>query len=95
MGTCLTAPSASAAWKTPQMLWAEMQDRRMFNEILFSSYEGISNDRLMILADDARRMGPAGNEGRAHCSLQVDTHIVSGFAQFAPHAADVAEGRRV
>ena len=44
---------ARAAWKTPQMVWAEMLDRRMFNEILFSSYEGISRDRLMILADDA------------------------------------------
>src|SRR3954464_1369599 len=43
---------ARAAWKTPQMIWAEIQDRRMFNEILFSSYEGISKDRLMILADD-------------------------------------------
>jgi len=36
-----------------QMIWAEMQDRRMFNEILFSSYEGISHDRLMIPRDDA------------------------------------------
>ena len=42
---------ARAALKAPQMVWAEMQDRRLFNEILFSSYEGISRDRLMILAD--------------------------------------------
>jgi len=44
---------ARAAVKAPHMVWAEYQDRRMFNEVLFSSYEGISKDRLMILADDA------------------------------------------
>src|SRR4029077_9569632 len=33
---------ARAAWKSPQMVVAELQDRRMFNEVLFSSYEGIS-----------------------------------------------------
>lgn len=44
---------ARAALKTPQFIWAELQDRRMFNEALFTSYEGISQDRLHILADDA------------------------------------------
>ena len=44
---------ARAALRSPQMLWAEMQDRRLFNEALFASYEGISQDRLLILADDA------------------------------------------
>lgn len=42
-----------AAIRAPQMAWAEMQDRRLFNEALFSSFEGISNDRLLVLADDA------------------------------------------
>jgi len=39
--------------KSPQMIWAELQDRRLFNEMLFTSFEGISQDRLLILADDA------------------------------------------
>lgn len=37
----------------PQMLIAEMRDRRTFNELLFSNYEGISEDRLHVLADEA------------------------------------------
>jgi HAD superfamily hydrolase (TIGR01490 family) len=42
-----------ALLRSPQMVWAELQDRRLFNEALFTSYEGISQDRLLILADDA------------------------------------------
>jgi HAD superfamily hydrolase (TIGR01490 family) len=42
-----------AAVRAPQMAWAELQDRRLFNEALFSSFEGISHDRLTVLADDA------------------------------------------
>jgi HAD superfamily hydrolase (TIGR01490 family) len=37
----------------PQMIMAEMRDRRMFNELLFSNYEGITRDRLLVLADEA------------------------------------------
>jgi HAD superfamily hydrolase (TIGR01490 family) len=44
---------AVAALKSPSFMWAELQDRRMFNEALFTSFEGISQDRLLILADDA------------------------------------------
>lgn len=44
---------ARAALRSPQLVWAELQDRRMFNEALFTSYEGISRDRLLLLADDA------------------------------------------
>ena len=44
-----------AVVKAPAMLWAEMRDRRMFNEILFSAYEGISQDRLVELAASAYR----------------------------------------
>lgn len=44
---------ARAAFRSPQMILAELQDRRMFNEVLFTSYEGISEDRLHVLADDA------------------------------------------
>ncbi len=42
-----------AALLTPQMLVAEMRDRRLFNELLFSNYEGTSQDRLLVLADEA------------------------------------------
>src|SRR4029077_20826050 len=44
---------ARAVWKSPQMVLAELQDRRMFNEVLFTAYEGMSGDRLHILADEA------------------------------------------
>jgi HAD superfamily hydrolase (TIGR01490 family) len=42
-----------AALLAPQMALAEAQDRRMFNELLFSTYEGITRDRLLCLADEA------------------------------------------
>lgn len=41
-----------ALLKAPAMAWAELQDRRLFNEVLFSVFEGISEDRLVTLADD-------------------------------------------
>ena len=44
---------ARAALQSPSLVLAEFQDRRIFNEALFTSYEGISQDRLLILADDA------------------------------------------
>ncbi|MEO7108858.1 MAG: HAD family hydrolase, partial [Polyangiaceae bacterium] len=44
---------ARAAMQAPQMLLAELRDRRLFNELLFSVYEGTSEDRLRVLADDA------------------------------------------
>jgi HAD superfamily hydrolase (TIGR01490 family) len=43
---------ARAALNAPRMAIAEMQDRRLFNELLFSSYEGMSEDRLYCLADE-------------------------------------------
>lgn len=42
-----------AALKAPQLALAEMQDRRLFNEMLFTTFEGMSADRLNLLADDA------------------------------------------
>jgi HAD superfamily hydrolase (TIGR01490 family) len=42
-----------AALRAPEMALAELRDRRLFNEALFSVYEGISHDRFHILADDA------------------------------------------
>jgi HAD superfamily hydrolase (TIGR01490 family) len=44
---------ARAAWRGPHMAFAELRDRRMFNELLYSTYEGMSEDRLLVLADEA------------------------------------------
>jgi HAD superfamily hydrolase (TIGR01490 family) len=44
---------ARAAVAAPRMALAEIVDRRRFNELLFSAYEGISHDRLHLLADEA------------------------------------------
>jgi HAD superfamily hydrolase (TIGR01490 family) len=41
-----------AAFSAPRLAWAELRDRRFFNELLFSIYEGVSEDRLMLLADE-------------------------------------------
>lgn len=38
--------------KAPAMALAELLDRRTFNELLFSTYEGMSEDRLVLLADE-------------------------------------------
>jgi HAD superfamily hydrolase (TIGR01490 family) len=40
------------ALAAPRLALAELQDRRMFNELLFQAYEGTSQDRLHILADE-------------------------------------------
>jgi HAD superfamily hydrolase (TIGR01490 family) len=41
-----------ALFRAPSMALAELVDRRMFNELLFESYEGMSEDRLVLLADE-------------------------------------------
>jgi HAD superfamily hydrolase (TIGR01490 family) len=41
------------ALKAPALLAAEMVDRGTFNELLFEAYEGMSEDRLHELADEA------------------------------------------
>jgi HAD superfamily hydrolase (TIGR01490 family) len=41
-----------ALLRAPSMVVAELLDRRMFNELLFSTYEGMSEDRLVVLADE-------------------------------------------
>lgn len=50
-----------ALLKAPAMMVAELVDRRMFNELLFSTYEGMSEDRLELLADEvfAAKIRPA------------------------------------
>lgn len=41
-----------ALMKAPATIVAELVDRRLFNELLFSAYEGMSEDRLELLADE-------------------------------------------
>lgn len=41
-----------ALFKAPSMAVAELWDRRMFNELLFSTYAGMSEDRLILLAEE-------------------------------------------
>jgi HAD superfamily hydrolase (TIGR01490 family) len=38
--------------KAPLMAWAELRDRRTFNELLYSAYAGISEDRIEVLSKD-------------------------------------------
>ena len=42
-----------ALFRAPSMAMAELVDRRTFNELLYSSYEGMSEDRLVLLAEEA------------------------------------------
>jgi len=41
-----------ALLKAPRMAYAELMDRRTFNELLYSAYAGMSEDRLALLADE-------------------------------------------
>jgi HAD superfamily hydrolase (TIGR01490 family) len=41
-----------ALFGAPRMALAEMVDRRTFNELLFASFAGISEDRMVLLAED-------------------------------------------
>ena len=40
------------ALRAPQLLFAELRDRRMFNEMLFECFAGHSEDRVEVLADE-------------------------------------------
>ena len=42
-----------ALLRGPAMALAELRDRRMFNELLYASYEGMSEDRLYLLSEEA------------------------------------------
>lgn len=41
-----------ALFDAPRMAFAEMQDRRMFNEILFSHFKGMTEDRIEVLSKE-------------------------------------------
>ncbi len=73
----------------PRMALAEMLDRRRFNELLFASYEGISQDRLLILADEAfdstikRALYPGARDLVQRCRAQGhEVVLVSGALDF-------------
>lgn len=38
--------------KAPAMIAAELRDRRMFNELLYSAYAGVSEDRMEVLSEE-------------------------------------------
>ena len=44
---------ARTVLRAPRLAVAEFQDRRLFNEMLFEAYAGMSQDRLLVLADEA------------------------------------------
>ncbi|XXT18930.1 HAD-IB family hydrolase [Sorangium sp. So ce429] len=75
--------------KAPWMMMAELQDRRLFNELLFSSFDGVSEDRLVALAEEAfaKVLKPA-IYGKARdlvkCSLDKghDVVLISGALDF-------------
>lgn len=80
---------ARAAIRTPQLVWAELQDRRMFNEMLFQAYDGISEDCLHFLADDAFEsvlkpaLFPHAKDLVARCRDEgQDVVIISGALDF-------------
>lgn len=75
--------------KAPWMAAAEAQDRRLFNELLFTSFEGVSEDRLVALAEEAfdRVIRPAiyaKARDLVRCSLDKghDVVLVSGALDF-------------
>jgi len=44
---------AETAMRAPRLALAEWQDRRIFNEALFMAYQGMSDDRLQVLSEEA------------------------------------------
>jgi HAD superfamily hydrolase (TIGR01490 family) len=80
---------ARAAAGGPRMALAEMLDRRRFNELLFAVYEGMSRDRLHILADEAfdtvirRALYPGARDLVQRCRAEGhDVVLVSGALDF-------------
>jgi phosphoserine phosphatase len=43
---------AGLAADAPRLAFAEWRDRRWFNELLFKHYAGLTEDRLVVLADE-------------------------------------------
>lgn len=75
----------AALLRAPAMALAELRDRRTFNELLFASYEGFSEDRLLELSEEVYEevMRPkilAGAKSLVQRSLDAghDVVLVSG-----------------
>lgn len=47
--------------RSPRLLWAEVRDRRTFNELLFECFRGTTEDRIHVLADEAYEWCMKGN----------------------------------
>ena len=77
-----------ALWKAPAMVAAELYDRRTFNELLFSSYGGMSEDRLLMLADEAfekvikAALYPGARELVLRARDQGEVVLISGALDF-------------
>ena len=54
-----------ALLRAPAMALAELQDRRLFNELLYSAYEGVSEDRIEVLSEEVHEkvLRPALHSG--------------------------------
>jgi HAD superfamily hydrolase (TIGR01490 family) len=85
------AKVARAFFRGPKMALAELRDRRLFNELLYSAYEGISHDRLLILADEAfdsvirPSLFPEAKHLVARCREHGAVVLVSGALDFLMH----------
>ncbi|MDP9001520.1 MAG: HAD-IB family hydrolase [Myxococcota bacterium] len=80
---------ARAAAGGPAMALAEWVDRRRFNELLFAVYEGMSRDRLLVLADEVfdtvvrRALYPGARDLVQRCRAEGhDVVLVSGALDF-------------
>jgi HAD superfamily hydrolase (TIGR01490 family) len=80
---------ARGLFGAPMMALAELRDRRTFNELLYDLYAGISEDRLLTLADEAfervikPNLFPGARDLVASCrDLGHDVVLVSGALDF-------------
>ena len=78
----------TALLRAPSLFAAEVWDRRLFNEALFALYEGMTEDRLLVLADEAfdtvlkRSLFVEARSLVQRCREQGDVVLVSGALDF-------------
>jgi HAD superfamily hydrolase (TIGR01490 family) len=80
---------AKAAFAAPVLALSEWRDRRAFNESLYALYAGMSEDRLLVLADEAYEkvlepaIYPGAKDLVAQCKAQGHRVVfVSGSLDF-------------
>jgi len=78
-----------AVLDAPRLALAELRDRRLFNEALYQHFRGMSEDRLLCLADEAYEkvlrpaIFPNARELVARCSAEGhEVVILSGALDF-------------